>query len=96
MKKTCFNCKNFCHTLSDNDNPTYHLHYWCKHWNVFMNNTCFLADRYEYKDGIYFDDLETGDAFCYMFEEKEVPMFDDEWFEKNKRENIKNRIVDTD
>ena len=32
---------------------------------------------------------------CYMFKEKEKEMFPDEWFEKNKQENIKNRIIDT-
>ena len=92
MKKTCFNCKNFSSILCDPD-ENYHIHYWCRHWNVCLDHACNLADQYEYK-GPYYDDFETGDAFCYMFAEREMPQFDDEWFEKNKQENIKNRIVE--
>ena len=93
MKRTCFNCAYFYSTLSD-ANQDYHIHYWCRHWNAIINNTCGIADQYEYTD-CYYDDLETGDAMCYMFKEKEKEMFPDEWFEKNKQENIKNRIIDT-
>ena len=93
MKKTCFNCKHFSHTLSD-PGSDYHVHYWCIQWATVISNPCGLADRYEYKGGIYYDDLETGDAFCYMFEEKDAPMFEDAWFEKNEQTNIANRISD--
>ena len=94
MKKTCFNCNFFCNTLCDSENPEYHMHNWCKYWNMFINADG-IAGRFEYS-GCYFDDLETGDAFCYMFDAKAKPMFDDEWFYKNRQENIKNRIVESD
>ena len=93
MKKTCFNCIYFCGSLCDPNNQTYHIHNWCKHWNTFIN-AYGIADKFEYND-CYYDDLETGDAFCYMFEAREKPMFEDEWFERNKRENIKNRVVES-
>ncbi len=92
MKKTCFNCIYFCNMLSESGDSSYHIHNWCKHWESTIN-AYGIADKYEYKS-VYYDDLETGDAFCYMFEAKEKPMFDDEWFEKNKESNIKNRISD--
>ena len=38
----------------------------------------------------YNSDLETGDAFCYMFEAVDIPRYPDEWFEKNKAENEAN------
>ena len=34
--------------------------------------------------------LETGEAFCYMFEAADTPCYPDEWFENNKAENEKN------
>ena len=95
MKKTCFNCKYFCNTLSDPDQPSYHIHYWCKYWRTCLDRSCGLADRYEYKTS-YFDDLETGEAYCYMFSLRELPMYEDAWFEHNQAENIKNRISEVD
>lgn len=32
-------------------------------------------------------DLVTGDAFCYMFEPVDTPIYPDEWFDKNEAEN---------
>ena len=95
MKKTCFNCKNFVDTLCD-PHTTYHVHYWCRQWNVTLATPCGLADRYEYKGGVYYDDLETGDACCYMFEEKDAPMYEDTWFQKNKQTNLENRIEESE
>ena len=91
MKKTCYNCRKFYNILADDENK-YHIHNWCRQWNVAIE-TSVLADKFEY-NGPYYDDLETGDAFCYLFEPRDEPAFDDEWFENNKRENIKNRIAD--
>lgn len=94
MKKTCFNCVHFCNTLCDREHPQYHIHYWCKQWNALIDGLA-LADRYEY-DGIYYDDLETGDACCYMFEPMEVPTYEDEWFDRHKAHNLENRMTDVD
>ena len=90
MLKTCYNCIHFCATLCDPEDPIYHIHNWCKCRQALIDSFV-LADRYEYKS-TYCDDLETGDAFCYLFEAKEKPMFPDEWFEKNRKKNLENRI----
>ena len=94
MKKTCFNCRCYCISLCDKENPEYHMHDWCKYWQTFIP-AYGIADQYEY-NGPYCSDLETGDAFCYMFVARETPRFEDEWFEKNKQENMKSRIKKID
>ena len=90
MIKTCYNCRHFCATLCDPADPSYHIHNWCKVRNAFIDAYA-MADRYEYK-GIYCDDLETGDAVCYLFEPKDHPAFPDAWFEKNRQKNLESRI----
>ena len=94
MIRTCYNCIHFCATLCDAADPGYHIHNWCKCRNALINAYA-MADRYEYKD-IYCDDLETGDACCYLFEEKDKPAFPDEWFLKNRQKNIENRLTEED
>ncbi len=94
MKKTCMNCQNYCSTLSDGETPGYHVHNWCKYWQTLIPDHG-IADRYEYSEP-YYSDLETGDAFCYMFATTKTPRFEDAWFERNKQENIKNRIEEAD
>ena len=90
MIKTCYNCIHFCATLCDAADPGYRIHNWCKCRNALIDAYA-MADRYEYKD-IYCDDLETGDACCYLFEEKDKPAFPDEWFLKNRQKNLESRI----
>ena len=91
MKKTCYNCRKFYFVLAD-EVSGYHLHNWCRQWERTIESSS-LADQFEYNVP-YYDDLETGEAFCYLFEPKEKAEFPDEWFENNKKENIKNRIAD--
>ena len=86
MKMTCYNCKNYLDTLVDPINPDFHIHDWCKQWHRQLDAYA-LAGQYEY-DGLFFDDLETGDAFCYMFVPVDVPTKPDEWFANNKQQNI--------
>ncbi len=45
-----------------------------------------LADKMDHECP-YNIDLETGEAFCYMFEAVATPTYSDEWFDKNKAEN---------
>ena len=94
MIKTCYNCIHFCATLCDASDSSYCIHNWCKCKNALIAPYT-LADRYEYKD-VYYDDLETGDAVCYLFEAKEKPAFPDQWFEKNRQKNLENRISEAD
>ena len=49
-----------------------------------------MADTMNYECP-YNSDLETGEAFCYMFEPVDTPSFSDEWFDENKAENELNR-----
>ncbi len=93
MKKTCFNCKFFCNTLCDPENPVYHVHYWCKRWKAFIPSDS-LSGQYEYSSP-YWDDLETGEAVCYLFQERETPMHKDSWFDRNREENIRSRMEES-
>lgn len=92
IKKTCLNCKNFIAVLCNESGSFYHIHNWCTRWQRQVNDSA-LSGRFEYEGGFY-DDLETGDAFCYMFEPLDVPAKPDEWFEKNKRHNLEHVITD--
>ncbi len=92
MIRTCYNCIHFCATLCDPEDTSYHIHNWCKLKRTILD-PFVMADRYEYKD-IYHDDLETGDACCYLFEPRQTPAMPDEWFENNRRRNIQNRLDD--
>ena len=53
-----------------------------------QNKDYALADKMEYECP-FNNDLETGDAVCYMFEASDTPSHSDEWYEKNKAENEK-------
>lgn len=87
MKKTCMNCKYYHNTLSDGDGGFYHIHDWCAQWKTSLNSFA-MADLLDL-DAPYYSDLETGIAFCYMYEAAEKPAFPDEWFDGNKAENEK-------
>ena len=90
MKMTCYNCKNYIDTLMDPVNPDFHMHDWCKQWHRQLDAYA-LADQFEY-DGPFCNDLETGDAFCYMFVPVDVTTKPDEWFANNKQQNIDSMI----
>lgn len=88
MKKTCMNCKKYHAVLSEPDGA-FHIHDWCEQWKTVLNAYA-LADSVEHQCP-YYSDLETGEAFCYMFEAADKPSFPDEWFDKNKASNEQNR-----
>ncbi len=91
MKKTCANCKYYCEELLNPANPNQHIHDWCCLW--MREIPCFvLADRYNYGNQTYWDDIETGDAVCYLFEPTTNPQHEDAWFDRHREENIRNRI----
>lgn len=87
MKKTCMNCKYYHNTLSDAAGGFYHIHDWCAQWKVPLK--AFAMAELLGLDAPYYSDLETGIAFCYMYESAEKPAFPDEWFERNKAVNEK-------
>ena len=89
MKKTCMNCTKYHATLASNDGA-FHIHDWCEQWKTVLNASA-LANKLDYECPFY-DDLETGDAFCYMFEPVDEPAYPDEWFEKNKAAN-ESRVI---
>jgi hypothetical protein len=84
MKKTCMNCTKYHATLSGKDS-SFHIHDWCEQWETVLDAYA-LANKMDY-DCPFNSDLETGDAFCYMFEPVDTPIYPDEWFDKNKAEN---------
>ena len=84
MKKTCMNCVQYRATVLSEDGMT-HIHDWCEQWGTVLNAYA-LADKRGYECP-YNSDLETGEAFCYMFEPIETPSYPDEWFDNNKKEN---------
>ena len=88
MKKTCMNCRNYHAVLKSNDSQ-YHIHDWCEQWKTALNAYA-LADKMGYACP-YNSDLETGEAFCYMFEPADTASYPDEWFDKNKVENEHNK-----
>ena len=87
MKKTCMNCKKYHATLINKDGLS-HIHDWCDQWKTVLDAYA-LADKRGY-EAPYNSDLETGEAFCYMFEPVDIPSYSDEWFDKNKAENERN------
>lgn len=84
MKKTCMNCKKYHATLCSSEN-SFHIHDWCEQWKTVLKAYA-LADEIDHECPFY-SDLETGDAFCYMFEAVGEPAYPDEWFDRNKAEN---------
>lgn len=92
MKKTCMNCVYFHGCLSD-EGSNYHIHNYCDQLgrsigNIFKSP---LNKDLEVVSGFidYFplcDDIETGDAYCYLFEATN-PTYNEEYFKKNKETN---------
>lgn len=83
MKKTCMNCKKYHAILLGEDGA--HIHDWCEQWEIVLDAYA-MAEKMDYKCP-FNSDLETGEAFCYMFEAVVTPTYPDEWFDKNKAEN---------
>lgn len=81
------NCRKY-HAVLSNDEGWFHIHDWCEQWKTVLNAYA-LADKREYACP-YNSDLETGEAYCYMFEAADTPSYPDEWFDKNKAENEAN------
>ena len=101
MKKTCFNCKHFHGCLAEADLSQYHIHNYCEIFKTVlpfdMNSEVnhFLDDHWHtmYKASINCDsgindDLETGEASCYLYKEADKELWSDEKFETNKKHNI--------
>ena len=84
MKKTCMNCKYYYSTLSDGES-FFHIHDWCDQWKTQLKAYAH-ADMVEH-DYPYNSDLETGEAYCYMFEPADKPAYPDEWYDANRAEN---------
>lgn len=84
MKKTCMNCIKY-HAILFSEDGSFHIHDWCEQWKTVLDAYA-LADKMDYECPFY-SDLETGEAFCYMFEAVATPTYSDEWFDKNKAEN---------
>lgn len=77
------NCKKY-HAFLASDEGSFHIHDWCEQWGTVLDAYA-LADKMDYECPFY-NDLETGDAYCYMFEAVDTPL-SDEWFDNNKAEN---------
>ncbi len=87
MKKTCMNCKKY-HAVLISKDGSFHIHHWCDQWKTQLDDYA-LVDKNEYECP-YNSDLEIGVAFCYMFEAVDIPIYSDEWFDRNKAQNEKN------
>lgn len=94
MKKTCMNCVYYYSCLGD-PSSEFHIHDYCSAWKqeIGMRYKSELNKTLEdlsYGTNYFpiYDDIETGDAYCYMFQSKN-PVTDDSVFENNKNENKK-------
>ena len=100
MKKTCFNCKYFHSCLTEEDPSQYHIHNYCEVFekilpfnmdsevNKFLENhwrtMCKASIGCDY--GVN-DDLETGEAYCWLFTESDKEFWPDEKFNANRKQN---------
>ena len=86
MKKTCMNCKKYHATLSDGEGA-FHIHNWCEQWKTVLDAYA-LANKTD-SENCFYSDLETGKAFCYMYEAVDAPFFSDEWFDSKEKKLLK-------
>jgi len=100
MKKTCFNCKYFHGCLAEEDPSQYHIHNYCEIFKTILpfdmdsEVNKFLKDHWltmckasiDCDYGVN-DDLETGEASCYLYEDADKEFWPDESFEANKKQN---------
>ena len=100
MLKTCYNCCHYHGCLSEANPSQYHIHDYCDKFNMALKQDMesevnhFLDDHWNtlnkavhFCDYGVFDDFETGDAFCWMFEETSRQTESDEWYKENKAHN---------
>ena len=100
MHKTCFNCKYFHGCLAEEDPSQYHIHNYCEIFKTILpfdmdsEVNHFLEDHWHTMckasidcDYGVNDDLETGEAGCYLFKETSKEFWTDEKFEANKKHN---------
>ena len=97
MRETCLNCKHLYDLLFIEDKQfdkscPKHIHNYCEVWKTTVNGQkgideilCLSNDGEN--NEILFDDLETGEAYCYRFNPKDKPFKPDEWFEHNLKHN---------
>ena len=99
MKKTCFNCAYFHGCLSEEEPSQYHIHNYCEKFNRVLDKdlesevNSFLEDNWNTmckacpeNIGVS-DDFETGEAYCWMFNEADKAFWPDEKYEENKKHN---------
>ena len=100
MKKTCFNCKYFHGCLAEEDPSQYHIHNYCDVFKIILpfdmdsEVNKFLEDHWHTMSkasigcdyGVN-DDLETGEAGCYLYKAADKEFWPDERFEANKKQN---------
>ena len=100
MKKTCFNCKYFHGCLAEEEPSQYHIHNYCEIFKSILpfdmdsEVNHFLESHWptmskasiECDSGVN-DDLETGEANCYLYKAADKEFWPDERFEANKKQN---------
>ena len=100
MKKTCFNCKYFHGCLAEEEPSQYHIHNYCEIFksilpfdmnsevNYFLEShwTTMSKASIDCDSGVN-DDLETGEASCYLYKAADKEFWPDERFEANKQQN---------
>ena len=100
MKKTCFNCRYFHGCLAEEEPSQYHIHNYCDIFKTVLpfdmdsEVNHFLEDHWHTMckasigcDYGVNDDLETGEASCYLYEDADKEFWPDERFEANKKQN---------
>ena len=75
------------HAVLISSDGNFRFHDWCGQQKTVLNPYA-LAGKVGYECP-YNNDLETGDAGCYMFEASDTPCYPDEWYDQNKTENEK-------
>jgi len=101
MKKTCYNCAHFHGCLAEEDPSQYHIHDYCDIFgrvlpfdmdsevNSFLDHQwhtmCKATIGCSY--GVN-DDYETGEAYCWLFDELKEAFWPDEKYEANRKHNI--------
>lgn len=103
MKKTCYNCEHF-HGCLGEEGSRFHIHDYCdqlgqciSYDNAMSSEVSSVIHRYidtynkayiTARDTVS-DDLETGEAVCWMFKAKDTPFWPDEQFDLNRKRNRK-------
>lgn len=100
MKKTCYNCTYYHGCLAEEDPSQYHIHDYCEIFKTVLpfdmesEVNKFLDDHWTtmckankgYDNGVN-NDLETGEANCYLYKHADKEFWPAERFESNKKHN---------